>query len=292
MERYNKIYPNLTTARTMASDFRKASGKKVSPDFIHYLADKLGYTKKRYGNEVYYSRSLYTDLWRHSEEYADYLKAKATKTSQRALNADYNPDKFIEPDRSHRFYESVMRNIMESLDELELYHGSPHDFPEFDLAYLSSGWGQQAHGYGIYLTTNPKAAKAYSQGKLIYTVEVPEGRYLKPSINGSEAMSVAKKFFKYYTTEHEYGREAYVGIENEFWEDECKYIGECRTGEDVYGTLASLIGSDKDTSEFLYRIGYKGLMINANDGSTGEKFINYVIFNAKDIKILKKEKVV
>lgn len=103
---------------------------------------------------------------------------------------------------------------------------------------------------------------------------------------------IAKKFFTYYTTEDEYGKEAYNGIEKEFWDEECKYIANCNAGDDIYGTLASFFGNDKKTSEFLYKIGYKGLIIKSYDGETGEKFKNYVIFNAKDIKIINKTKAV
>lgn len=175
-------------------------------------------------------------------------------------------------------------------NEVVLYHGTPHQFDKFDLAYLSTGFGEQSHGYGVYLTTSKDTAKTYSQGKLIYTVEVPDGKYLNnKKIRRSEAISIAKKFFKYYITEDEYGKEAYKGIENEFWNEECKYIGECSDGTSVYGTIASLTGSDKRASLFLDSIGYIGLMIYSD--YSHDNFINYVIFDANKIKIVDKTKV-
>ena len=57
--------------------------------------------------------------------------------------------------------EQVLR---ESVSEMNLYHGTQADFNQFDLAYLSTGWGQQAHGYGVYLTTDYDCAKEYSMG--------------------------------------------------------------------------------------------------------------------------------
>lgn len=186
----------------------------------------------------------------------------------------------------------VRKSIRESIDELELFHGSPHDFQEFDLAYLSTGFGQQSHGYGVYLTTSTETAKAYSQGKNIYTVEIPDGRYLNyDRIGRSEAMTIARKFYKYYMTEDEYGKEAYAGYEKEFWNEECKYISECDDGGCIYGTLNSFIGSEKSTSEFLYKIGYKGMFLKCTNTSTGEKFRNYVIFNPKDIRIINKARI-
>lgn len=172
-------------------------------------------------------------------------------------------------------------------NEVMLYHGTPHQFDKFDLAYLSTGFGEQSHGYGVYLTTSKDTAKTYSQGKFIYTVEVPDGKYLNnKKIRRSESLSIAKKFFKYYITEDEYGKEAYKGIENEFWNEECKYIAECSDGTSVYGTIASLIGSDKRTSLFLDSIGYIGLMIYSD--YSHDNFINYVIFDANKIKIVDK----
>ena len=57
----------------------------------------------------------------------------------------------------------------------------------------------------------------------------------------------------------------------------------------MYGTVASLIGSDKKASEFFSRIGYVGIEWIATNGATGVEFANYVIFDPKNIKILRKE---
>jgi hypothetical protein len=173
-----------------------------------------------------------------------------------------------------------------------LFHGTQAEFSEFDLAFLGSGWGQQAYGYGVYLSNNPQVAKEYSKGGYIYTVKVPNAPYLSyKGVSRATANKIARDFFKYYTTENEYGREAYKGYENGFWNEECKYICDCQDGGDLYGTIASILGDDKETSEFLYKEGYKGIKwldVTAN----GSKNTNYVIFNPKDIKIIKKEKII
>ena len=56
----------------------------------------------------------------------------------------------------------IKNSLNEVMDELNLYHGTNADFDNFDFAYLSSGWGQQAYGYGFYLTTSYDAAKDYA----------------------------------------------------------------------------------------------------------------------------------
>lgn len=41
------------------------------------------------------------------------------------------------------------------------YHGSPHDFDEFDIAYLNSGEGAQAFAHGLYYAERPEVAAGY-----------------------------------------------------------------------------------------------------------------------------------
>ena len=175
------------------------------------------------------------------------------------------------------------------LKESVLYHGSHADFNEFDLAYVLSGWGQNAYGYGIYLSDCIESAKEYAKGGILYTTEVPDGRYLDSEhIDKKEAMNIAVKFMNYFLST-EYGKSAYGNCKNDFWEYECKYIGDAYDGLGIYGSISQILGDDKRTSEFLSKIGYIGIRCHATNGATGEKFCNYVIFNPKDIKITKKE---
>ena len=175
-------------------------------------------------------------------------------------------------------------------NELVLYHGTQANFNVFDQSHINTGWGEQAYGYGFYLTDYYQAAKEYSRGGKVIKVNVPSKKYLSyKGITLSEKRNIANKFFKYYTEVDEYGKTAYPTPESkkEFWNGECKYLVDCNDGGDIYGTIASLLGSDKETSEFLKSIGYVGIKFPGSNESTGEKFTNYVIFDAKDIKIIK-----
>lgn len=187
----------------------------------------------------------------------------------------------------------IKQMVNEVLDELELYHGSlSHaDFDKFDSKYISTGWGEQMYGYGHYFTNSIEAAKQYAGNGILYRVEVPNGKYLSyKSITQQEKKRIANLFFKYYTTESEYGKEAYASQEakRDFWEYECRYILECEDGGDIYGTIASLCGSDEETSKFLKSIGYVG--IKWFDKNFNQQVTNYVIFDDSDINILSKEK--
>ena len=287
-----KIESTIYEPRELVKLIRNKYGIKVSEASIHWLAGRLGYGKKRFGGKYGYARSLSTDILRHFNELVDYDKAHQQKRAQKP-QIDYNPDKFIEPEgkKDYAWESKISKYITEAIDELELFHGSPHEFDKFDFAYMSSGWGQQLYGYGAYLTDELECAKEYSQGGHIYTVEIPDKKYLSyGKISSALAMKIARVFFNYYMTEDEYGREAYAGCENEFWENECKYIGECYDGGTLYGTISSLLGSDKGASKFLLeKMGYTGLYWVATNGATGKKFKNYVIFDPNAIKILKRE---
>lgn len=196
--------------------------------------------------------------------------------------------------------ENILRKIIrsvlcEAIDELNLYHGTNSDFDKFDFAYLSSGWGQQAYGYGFYLTTSYDAAKDYAYDAnhgQVMEVEVPDGKYLTDvSISKAEANRIARIFFKYMTEENEDTRDSYSTEDEKrcFWDYEVDYVRRCSTGTYVYGTIASLMGSDKDTSEFLHdKCGYVGLKIRDVYNAGKKPPITYVIFNQNDIKIINK----
>lgn len=188
---------------------------------------------------------------------------------------------------------SIVRTTLnEVMDELNLYHGTNADFDNFDVAYMSTGWGQQAHGYGFYLTDCYEAAKDYSCGGKVMEVKVPDGKYLSDKrISPREKQVIAHTFFKYYTEELDYGKEAYPDAQarNEFWQYEVSCILNCDDGAYVYGTVASLLGSNEDASNFLHdKLGYVGITIHTKHGETGEPITTYVIFNPNDIEILNK----
>jgi hypothetical protein len=47
--------------------------------------------------------------------------------------------------------------------ELDVYHGSPHRFEEFDASKIGTGEGAQAFGHGIYLAESPAVGRQYAE---------------------------------------------------------------------------------------------------------------------------------
>lgn len=179
-------------------------------------------------------------------------------------------------------------HVNESLDELDLYHGTNADFDKFDENFYLTGIGEMAYGWGVYLSNSINTAKEYGPGGQIMTVEVPDGKYLDSRrISKSEACKIARAFYKFFLSS-EHGQ-VYKGSEKEFWDYECSCLENVPDGSYLYGTISTFLGSDKETSEWLHSIGYVGLRFPGHNSNTGEKFMNYVIFDANDVKIIKKE---
>ena len=179
-------------------------------------------------------------------------------------------------------------HVNESLDELDLYHGTNADFDKFDEKFYLTGIGEMAYGWGVYLSNSINTAKEYGPGGQIMTVEVPHGKYLDSRrISKSEASKIARAFYKFFLSS-EHGQ-VYKGSEKEFWDYECSCLENVPDGSYLYGTISTFLGSDKEASEWLHSIGYVGLRFPGHNSNTGEKFMNYVIFDANDVKIIKKE---
>lgn len=69
------------------------------------------------------------------------------------------------------------------------WHGSPHDFDEFDLGAIGSGEGNQAHGWGLYFAKDKKVSNLYkevlskaqdSNKSSLFKVEIPNETELLP----------------------------------------------------------------------------------------------------------------
>jgi hypothetical protein len=84
------------------------------------------------------------------------------------------------------------------LQELDVYHGTPHRFPpteanplgEFDASKIGTGEGAQAYGHGLYFAQRPGVAKEYQTRLSRAEVEL-DGAPFTPNTNGTDAQSFA-----------------------------------------------------------------------------------------------------
>lgn len=48
--------------------------------------------------------------------------------------------------------------------DITAYHGTPHDFDQFDISKIGTGEGAQAYGHGLYFADSTDVAKGYASG--------------------------------------------------------------------------------------------------------------------------------
>ena len=84
---------------------------------------------------------------------------------------------------------SNYRNANSNIFYQSAWHGSPHDFDEFDLGAIGTGEGNQAHGWGLYFAKDKKVSKLYkevlskaqgSNKSSLFKVEIPNETELLP----------------------------------------------------------------------------------------------------------------
>lgn len=170
------------------------------------------------------------------------------------------------------------------------YHGTDADFEAFDHSHMGEGAGGQAYGWGSYFTEEEGVARSYAGGGFVYEAELPDdtgSNYLhfesKPS--NKDIARVKRELVKYILRKDEEGMYDYPQGKDDLTQ-EVDDAGEPTTWRDLYGTVSSHLGSDKEASAFFHSIGYVGIRYNSSE-SDGAK-ANFVIFDENDIAIQSK----
>jgi hypothetical protein len=193
-----------------------------------------------------------------------------------------------------------------------VYHGSPYDFQEFTTSTIGTGEGASGWGYGLYFTEDKDEANDYAcklerekKDGRIYTAKIPESeKFLDFHADFDEQTDYVKKAlismpkkYKIELSEGEY-QENLESINEDIDEYDFKI------GDDDYWELINYVlephilfkqnyiydwikhilfeGYEYETSEFLYKLGIKGVKHSAFGN------VNYVVFNEDDIKLLNK----
>ena len=194
-----------------------------------------------------------------------------------------------------------------------VYHGSPYDFKEFTTNAIGTGEGASGWGYGLYFTEDKDEANDYAcklekekkEGR-VYTAEIPDSeKYLdfhdgfkKQSAYVKRALTSMPKKYKIKLSEGEYEKQLnYINDnideydfklgDDEYWEL-VNYVLEpdmLFKQNYIYDWMKEILfdGYEYETSEFLYKLGIKGVKHNAFG------FKNYIVFNEEDIKVLNKD---
>ena len=162
------------------------------------------------------------------------------------------------------------------------YHGSSANFDKFNTSeYGLSGDGAMAFGYGVYVSNSETIARSYAgiQGERnLYAVEIPDSGYIvwDKTVSKSQKEKVKSELYENLI------KEDYKGVEKQISTELDNVFSEDFDGKNLYGTVSSYIGSDRETSIFFKNIGYAGIQYPAG---SSENASNYVIFDDNDIKI-------
>jgi hypothetical protein len=154
-----------------------------------------------------------------------------------------------------------------------VYHGTNHDFNEFDVEKIGTSTNLSKGGWGIYFSEDPEISRQYitNKGK-IHKYKLFSGR-----------------FFDFDNVMVDTGDEILRGLENhdvdeseieEFQTDFIEYQYDV-TNRQVYEWLSYVFNDEKGASMFLRDLGYDG---NLYKDKTNPDVNNYAIYNLDIIK--------
>lgn len=188
-------------------------------------------------------------------------------------------------------------NIPAEFDSPEfsiVYHGSGNKFSHFDHSHMGEGEGQQAYGWGTYVTQVKNIGKDYAVAsakqndktflglinrpgkRYLYTVEIPNNAYIP----------FEQQVGNYIATTINNALKKQFGINR-------LPVQSTDTGQKVYQYLVKGLKAGKSSnaprtaSLFLSKLGFTGLSYPANyqTGGRADGARNYVIFNEDDLQI-------
>lgn len=185
------------------------------------------------------------------------------------------------------------------------FHASPFKFDAFDMAKVGKGEGMQAYGHGIYAADSPavsgKGGAYYEEfkkhpavsetgGPYAYTLEIPDEAVTKmldwdkPLNQQSPEVKAAVDAMK------EDARSKWRSFSPSEIDSELAHMEKEKTGWDLYNWASLKAGSESAASEYLRALGVPGIRYPAGEyRGGGQGMSNYVIFDDKLPKILKRE---
>ena len=163
---------------------------------------------------------------------------------------------------------NIMESNNEPIKEQLVYHGTNTQFQQFDKSFMD----RMDYGYGFYFTTDKSYAKDY--GKYLLTCEIPDDKYfmdfkLSWDYNEYIADCLINLLMSIQDTDKR------IKLQNVMFRDYCN------DGFWILETLSKIFNGQQNACKELVKFGIKGLY--SLEGNC------YVVFDNKDIKIIKTE---
>ena len=166
---------------------------------------------------------------------------------------------------------SNYRNANSNIFYQVAWHGSPHDFDEFDLGAIGSGEGAQFYGWGLYFAKNKEMAKNYKEvlsnvretdKSSLFKVDIPESNKMldwnqtlniqpkeiqEQIIDAINSLDTLQKdaFINAYRSDHSYNGNRHVKEVNDIYqglETDLNYVGKYEEKE----TLNKIVQRNAD----------------------------------------------
>jgi hypothetical protein len=165
----------------------------LAPEQINkaqFLIDQL---RQTHGNEP---KALF-EFWRNDPNIAEFFRTlgydgiSAFEKADRKTKtwAVLNPEQVKSAIGNEGTFDPSNPDITKAeggeVDEpgITAYHGSPHDFPQFDLSKIGTGEGNQSYGHGLYFAQNEDVAKGYRNKLSEGTYKTDTGEIFDPYKN-------------------------------------------------------------------------------------------------------------
>lgn len=194
--------------------------------------------------------------------------------------------------------------------EATAYHGSPHDFDEFNASKIGTGEGNHSFGYGFYLTDSKDVASPYKNlldksgreiptpNGRVYTVDVPDDAVAKmvnldlPLSQQPEALQQIAKTLDVSKMNGRLKRQIQAWRGEQIDVAPGSVIPEPTAGEllDAVTDYGKNPQANMAFSERLKEAGVPGLVYrDRSQTGRASNARNFVVFDDKLVKVLKKE---
>jgi len=193
-------------------------------------------------------------------------------------------------------------------DGITAYHGSPHDFDQFDMAKIGKGVGEQAYGHGLYFTEHEPTAidfrdratasknindfnlyrisgsnEEFEPEKQGHMYEVNINAHPDHMLDWNKPLSEQSPYIVKSIFDARKDNPTLFNVFKSHFEKDS-------TGMDFYQALATQHPNGyQGASEFLQRSGVHGVKYrDENSRDKGKGTTNYVVFDPKNVDVKRK----
>jgi len=169
-----------------------------------------------------------------------------------------------------------MNKLIQLINEMiDVFHGSTNKFDVFDTSKIGTGDGKSIGGWGLNFSDTREVAQQYFlKSGFVGSYKIPNGDYfsLDDRFDPSVGELIKRALDKIGTIKDDDIEE----FQNDFIDNADEV-----TNKQVYEWLSYVVGSEKNASLLLDRIGFVG---NKFSDRWNREATNYVIFDSKNIR--------